>query len=259
MQLTFENPSDARDRLRPSGGEWPEWFSGLPRQPEFAVVWSGPSVNGHSGAPVRVGGYFVEPPESVIGLRPFDDAIEGTVELESLERPVPYVFFEFEKILRMMLHQSGLAFEILSSPHWLYGADEENPCSEARAIVECAATGDLLAHYREVTDGSLDDLRSERDLSVGEILRMFRSLLTGVAAGRGRSSLDLRVLAEALDVSTVSEIVSKPVQSKVHSGRSALLEEAEALFAQLDSGESALPQHPDGYDDLNEVLVRKRT
>lgn len=256
MDLNFDSPFDAREACRPSQETWEAWFDDLPRRPEYAVVWSGPPVNGYAGAPWRIGGYFVEPIESVLGLRPFDDALEGRIELEDGAEPVPYVFFEVEKIARMILHDSGLAFEILASPARLRASDRVVDDDEPRTLVRRAVCRGLLGHYRECTEGGLDDLRSGRDLSVETALRLVRELATGAALQTGRATLDLETLAERRGIDVVGDLSTA---EDVEPHREALLESCEALAAALEEdAESALSTRPDAYDAIDEWLVERR-
>ena len=64
-------------------------------------------------APGRWGGVFVQPATDVLGLRAWEDAWEGVLK----DNSHPWAMFELEKIMRMLLAGSGLAFDILASPH----------------------------------------------------------------------------------------------------------------------------------------------
>ena len=254
LELDFETPFDAGETSCPATGSWSAWFGQLEREPDYAVLWSGPPVHGYEPAPVRVGGYFVEPVESVLGLRPFDDAHEGRVELEGVDGPVPYVFFEFEKIARMMLHDSGLAFEILASPARLRSSEP----GEAREIVEWTATRGLLGHYRECTRGGLDDLRAGREVSIEGIRRLFRELATGAALTEGRAMFDLGRLLEQVAGEAVAEVIEEGGAEAIASRRGELVETAERLADAIAGEATALPAQPDGYEALDARIVERR-
>lgn len=149
-------------------------------QPRFVAQLSGAEVNGHD-VPTRIGATFVRDARTICGLRAWDDATEGVHD------GTPWAAFEVEKLARMMLHQSGLAFELLASSRvW---SDDFAP----RRIIQAAATSQLLTYYQDVahplTQGRLHD----------ELWR-WRSLLTGLLLARGGEvSLRLETLLERLD------------------------------------------------------------
>jgi len=238
LDWTFDEPRGARQFLTPRGGSWEGWFGGLERRPAFVGVWSGPEVEGYDAAQYRIGGWFVEPIESVVGLRPYDDALEGTLRVEEFDRPIPYSIFEVEKVVRMMLHQSTLAFELLSTPLWIAAEDEERPCRASRSIVRRASSADLIEGYRREGADRVEE-RAEGEELRGEV----RRLATAVALGRGRVSLDLGRLDDLLDL-------GHP--------RSELRRRARSLLGRLEEVAGALPESPPEYDALNSWLVERR-
>ncbi len=258
MKLVFEEIFDAREHLRPASGDWERWFDALDRRPQYAAIWSGPSVHGHEGAPVRLGGYFREPTESVVGLRAFDDALEGTLRLEGIEEPVPYVFFEIEKVVRMLLHSSTLAFEILASPARLLPDEHAEDAAAARDLVAWSIAEGLLGGYRESVDGGVDDLRQGREVSVGGALRLLRRLATGAALADGRATLDVRRLSESPEGDLVEEFLASDPVEPLGSRRARLLELAERLVASIEREEGALPSDPEEYEALNAWLIEQR-
>jgi hypothetical protein len=163
----------------------------------------------------RYVGCFAIDVRTLAGLRPWDDALEG-------DSPGPWVLFEVEKLVRMALHQSGLAFEALASAH-CWGD------FLAREVANAAATQGLLAYYRDIArpliEGNTESWR-------------WRALLTGVAIAReGIVSLSLPRLSQLLgaplepDVSCVDELLASLADSQ------------------------HLPDRPANYDLLNDVVV----
>lgn len=250
--LTFDPPECVRDRFSPRSGDWEEWFGALERRPDYVCLWSGPEVSGYEGAPYRIGGFFAEPLESVVGLRPFADTIEGTVDLEGVEQSVPYVLFEIEKLVRMVLHQSGLAFELLASPCWIETADDEAPCRVARSILERGLASGILAHYREGAGSTLDDEADRDGRSEREWLELVREVGTGAALVQGRATLHLGRLLASRKLGVERDEV-------------ALVREAEEVspavgpfLERLRDPIVGLPDEPDAYAILDEWLVETR-
>ena len=255
MELQCDTPFYAGEQVTPAGGDWSAFFDQLPREPAFAVVSSGPVVDGYATAPCELAGLFVEPVESVVGLRPFNDAVEGTVRLDGVADPVPYVFYEVEKAARMMLHQSGLALEILTSPAWLRDdlSEAEEPCRVPRQLAGWAVTEEILAHYRESTGPVVEQLVEGRGPSEMELGRTIRRLLTGLALGQGRV---VRSVDEGWAHLSI-EPIDEPYANREPEW---LAERVERLAERLRGLDTRLPdrREPDGYDALNDWLVATR-
>ena len=166
----------------------------------------------------RYVGCFAVSIDTLAGLRPWDDALEGAA-------PGPWVLFEVEKLVRMALRQSGLAFEALTSAV-CWGT------FPARDIARAAVTKQLLRYYRDVArplrDGATDSNR-------------WRALLTGAAlAKHGIVSRDITTLRSLLDAPADPEPA--------------------VVVELLDALESSnLPSRPTDYDYLNDVVVSYRT
>lgn len=190
--MTLSHDKAAATSPLPEGpnGPWGTWAADHRPPASFLSVYSGRAVHGFDSR-LRLGGVVVQPAEVVLGIRAWDDAFEGVFELD--EEPVPYALFEVEKIVRMMLHQSGLAFEILASPAMLH--DEEFP---ARRIVDAAVTRGILHHYRNVASGWMARLVETQGQGAepADVLDVVRNALTGRALVDGRAAFDLWALAD---------------------------------------------------------------
>lgn len=252
-ELSFDPPECVRDRLSPRSGDWEEWVGTLERRPQYLCLWSGPEVSGYEGAPHRIGGFFVEPLESVVGLRPFADSIEGTVDLDGVEGPVPYVLFEIEKLVRMVLHRSGFAFELLASPCWIEAADEEEPCRAARSLLERGLASGVLAHYREGAGSTLDDEAARDERSEREWLELVREVGTGAALVRGRATLHLGRLLAAPELG-----VERDEVERVHHFEEVSAAVEPFLERLRRDPVRGLPEEPDAYESLDEWLVETR-
>lgn len=165
----------------------------------------------------RICGCFVTPARVALGLRAWDDADEGV-------SPAPYALFDIEKLVRMALHQSGLAFEALTSPRTWGELD-------SRRIASAAVTADILAYYRDVTEpleaGNSDPWR-------------WRTLLTGVLlATEGVISQDLPTLCARLGAARApSPEAARPLRERLTSAH--------------------LPARPADYDFLNDLVTSAR-
>lgn len=170
----------------------------------------------------RLGGVFVTPARRALGLRGWEDAYEG------LAGENPWVIFDLEKLIRMALRQSGLAFELLTSAATWSRAE-----FGARAIARAAVTRDLIEHYHDVARPLLDD---EAEASRWR----WRSLLSGWAlATRGEVSRN---------VATLTELAGTAEQTPAVAAR---------LIDEMLAGD-ALPRRPADYDWLEESLVNAR-
>ncbi|MFW5968470.1 MAG: DNA polymerase beta superfamily protein, partial [Persicimonas sp.] len=200
MSLTFEKPAEMHPLESPAEASWAEWAGAHEPPARFLSVWSGPPVHGYDG-PVRVAGVLAQPAELVLGIRSWNDAFEGTLDLSESGDEIPYALFEVEKIVRMMLHQSGLALEILASPTLLVAGGNGRRGGElfpARRIVESAITGDIIHHYRDVAGRWLERIEEAGRANLGEVdaREVARNALTGRALMEGRVAFDLWTLAE---------------------------------------------------------------
>jgi hypothetical protein len=151
----------------------------------------------------------------------------------------------------MMLHQSGLALEILTSPAWLRdelsGADE--PCRVPRQLAGWAVTEEILAHYRESTEPVVEQIDDGPPPSERELGRTVRRLLTGLALGEGRVVRSVDEGWSHLDLEPIDEPYAEQGLERV--GR--LAERLRGLDARLPDR-----REPDGYDALNDWIVATR-
>lgn len=198
------------DELSPLGGDYEAWAAAHRKAP----IWL---AEVELAATSRLVGVFVTPATEVLGLRAWDDADEGA-------DPAPWVLFDVEKLIRMALHQSGLAFEALTSAT-SWGS------FPAREIAQASVTSGILQYYRDVTtplaDGKTEQWR-------------WRTLLTGALLTRGIVSQSLPWLCDELQVA-----------SRFNQADFA------TLRALLD-GPSPLPGRPTDYDFVNDLIVRLR-
>lgn len=240
------------------------------RSAPFLSAWSGSALHGFESG-LRLGGVFVESADVVLGLRSWNDAREGVLNASGsmgAAEAVPYAIFEVEKIVRMMLHQSGLAFEILASPV-LFEADlferdsfKTEEAFPARRIANAAVTSGLLHHYRDIARGTLARLIASkgRGARVVDILELARVALTGRALMQAEVDFNLGTLLENYAPSKLSEFLENTHAEVLI--EAAWLQEFERhiedILKSLTPEDSALPQRPSDYDWLNDFVISSR-
>lgn len=204
--------------------------------------WGGPACEGIAMAPARFGGIVVQPAEVVLGLRGWEDAFEGILAGSN----TPYVFFELEKIIRMMLRQSPMALEILAAPT---ANESRREGFDPRDLIRWLTTSRILDSYL--------DFPAATDLAT------LRPLLTAaLLAKQQQLSLSLTTLLEQL-----SEVSGEPLwrQLAEKSPDADVIARADAAARgmvragiEAGAGANSLPASPIGYDEANALLVRWR-
>lgn len=215
------------DPVEPLDAEWTP-SPRLDRRPLFLAEVMSPAVNGHS-VRRRFGGVYSETARTVCGLRSWDDTREDVIDGE------PWALFEVEKLVRMLLRQSGLAFELLASSRTAGGT------FPAREIVRAAVTREIVAYYQDVARPLV-----EATPATDELWR-WRSLLTGLLLTRtGDVSLHLDTLLDATGAprGAAGEVPASDVVADA--------------FAELDVRGAALPATPSDYAWLDEVVATLR-
>ncbi|QDG53734.1 hypothetical protein FIV42_24215 [Persicimonas caeni] len=257
MGLSYETAAAERPLPKPPerGGDWATWAAEQRPPAQFLSTYSGPRLFGFDSH-VRLGGVIVQPAEVVLGIRAWDDAFEGVIELDGIASPVPYALFEVEKIVRMMLHQSGLAFEILASPAVLH--DDAFP---ARRIVDAAITRNILHHYRDVASGWMARLVETRGQGAepADALDVVRNALTGRALVDGRAAFDVWELVGDYGEGGLEELLRELQTGVEPAAVDALREHVDGLLAQIDPDVAKLPESPRDYDWLNDFVVSSRS
>lgn len=263
MPLSFATPPGASKRLAEI--KLPPEIRSAP----FLSVWSGSAVHGFDSR-LRLGGVFVAPADVVLGLRSWNDAREGVVgasELLGAKQSVPYAIFEVEKIVRMMLHQSGLAFEILASPV-VFGLDsprDERTDAQpfpARRILDAAVTSGLLHHYRDVSRATLTRLVAAKGQGAraSDIRDLVRTVLTGNVLMHGEVEFHLPTLLERQATAELGDLIENMLPENFVEPMW-LQQFEDCISAAIDvisPDGSPLPPSPTDYDWLHDFVINSR-
>jgi|GEM_PF-2510182 len=255
MPLSFATPPGAP--RAPGDFNLPDELRSVP----FLSAWSGSVLHGFDSG-LRLGGVFVESADVVLGLRSWNDAREGILAGQG-GAPIPYAIFEVEKIVRMLLGQSGLAFEMLASPVLFKTrmslSDEAFP---ARRILNAAVTSELVHHYRDVARTGLARLMAAKGQGARrvDVFGLVRSALTGRALMRAEVDLNLtRLLAQYATPEFAECLANMGADDLMEPAWLREFErEMEAIITALKPEDAALPSRPSDYEWLHDFVIAAR-
>lgn len=235
------------------------WLESRGVPPVHLSVWSGPALEGYP-TKTRIGGVFVQPASTVLGIRAWDDALEGVFTTDGGET-VPWVLFDLEKIVRMMLRQSGTAFEILASPICARHPGRTDLEFSAHRIVEAAIHKDILFYYRDFADGvrwDVDGLES-REYRL-QIVDAVRHALTGLRLIDGVVEFELASLLDEVESDVSDAVRAMLADDTVSEHQHSLLRNRLASWCQTlaEPGQHVLGDQPHGYDWLDDLVVQLR-
>ena len=214
-----------------TGVSWPHWVrdngpvdrlvctSGLE-----AVGW--PTPRGVCGA-------YTTPIDAVLGLKAWDDAREGVVVGD------PWVIFDIEKLVRMLLRQSPIAYRFFASHVCLH----EISTMDRQRILNSAVSAQMVRNIAIEAQNELPSLTRR-----GALLEQLASVTTGWALARGIADLHAETILK-----------THPEWSDLDvTNREDIRRAATALAADLLTTEVALPVAPSDYDGLSQWLVQRR-
>lgn len=216
-------------QLNDFGVSWPHWVRDHGPVDRIAVI-AGPEVHGWPTAR-QIGGYVSTPADTVLGLKPWDDAREGVV------LGAPWVIYDIEKLVRMLLRQSPHAFRIVAShvcAHEILSADR-------RFLLESAVAAQLVRNIA-AESATPPSLRKDTQLNT------LAELTAGWALARGHADLHAATVLGAhpqwaqLDLTNPNDVARA----------------IEALRHELQTCDVALPEQPSNYDGLSRWLVDRR-
>lgn len=259
-ELDFVEPVGDLGALWPSEAGLDDWLDSRGVPPVFSSLWSGQPLHGYE-TPAKLGGVVVHDARCVLGIRAWDDAYEGVLSAADSDKTVPWVLFDVEKIVRMMLRQSGLAFEILASPVRATDGQLGGRSFPARRVIEAAIHQDILFYYRDLADSvdwSVEGLAS-REYRL-QIVDAVRNALTGLQLIDGRVVFELSALLDEVEADVAEAVRALAEDDTIDDEQHELIRDRLATWCQrLETpGVSALGEQPDDYDWLDELVVEQR-
>ncbi len=239
MELTFlDQPRDVSSSTTLVAS-----LAALPAAPQHHVVYRGLDSTGIA-VPSAFGGWLVLPATTVLALPGFEDAYEF------VDDGALHTIFDLEKIIRMLLHGSHLAVEVLSSRAALNASEASVRClAQTLNRRHLAAAKDSQRTLADATPGAISN---------ADALEHLRRVAQGSSLSRGRLGMKLELLVRdnewtadrLVDLATEPAKVAEPVDADT-------LEEIRTLAASATFGD-ALPANPSDYDALSNWLVAKR-
>lgn len=215
--------------LNDFGVSWPHWVREHGPVDRIALI-SGPEVHGWA-TPRQIGGYYTNSATRVLGLAAWDDAREGVAS------GAPWVIFDTEKLLRMLLRQSPLAFRILAS----HVCTLDVLPADRQFLISAAVTRQMVLNI--AAEGSSPS-SPRRDSE----LQTLAELTIGWALARGHA-----------DLHAASLLATHPEWSDVDlENRSDVARAIAALRLELQTSQVALPNQPADYEGLSRWLVERR-
>ncbi len=217
--------------LNDVGVSWPHWARDNSPVDRIVMI-SGTEVHGWR-TPRQIAGIATAPAPQVLGLHAWDDAREG------LAIGTPWVIFDIEKLIRMLLRQSPLAYRVLAS-HLC--AVDIAPI-DREFILNAAVTQQLVRNIGLEAKNTIATTHRRDD-----VLGILAELAAGWALARGH--VDLHAAAV---LGTHPEWNDLDLESDADLRRAIL-----SLSDELLSLEAPLPERPADYDGLSTWLVNRR-
>lgn len=214
-----------------SGVSWPHWAR--EHGPVDRLVYlSGPEVNGWA-TPRHIGGVFTTRAADVMGLRSWDDAREGVASGD------PWVIFDIEKAVRMLLRQSPLAYRLFASHVCLH---EVLPLDRL-FVLNAAVCAKMVRNIALEAQNA-----ASRTNRMDALLAQLANLTSAWALARGQADLHAQTI-----------LPTHPEWGKLDLNDVDALKFAVKRFAEeLLVSEVALPESPADYDGLSRWLVQRR-
>lgn len=211
------------------------------------VAYRGAAVTGIEQKPAFAG-IVIHPAKTVLALPGWEDAFEF------VDDGALHTLFDLEKLIRMLLHGSHLAMQVLGS------ACGSVTLEEARSILEWTVNH---RHLRPAIDSAAT---LEADLaekfSAGEAIDHFRRYLQGRRLAEGEWSMTLPNLVAELDDAFASELcdiaTDRTKVAETVSPRTLDKMRAHVTTHPIDPRAPALAATPSNYEALSRFLVDKR-
>ena len=206
------------------------------------------------------GAHFM-PAKEIVGLT----IPRETYEIMDLDAEVEMdlVTHDAKKFFGMILKKNGYVLEQIFSPIIIQTTPEHE---ELKAIAAKCITRFNHHHFKNFSKGQWQDLRKTNKPTVKKLLYAYRPVLAGIHLMTEHViESNINTLNQRFGLSYINELVQAKVQGT---------EKMEALDLDMDfheselnrlldqlekeSNRSALPEHPAGRDELNDLLIRLR-
>lgn len=253
--MTLNNEIDAR---KLDMEKWRAWAKAQDVNSLFVTV-SGSHIYGFPSvdSDVDLRGTHQLPLESIVGLSKPTETVDFMAIHDGIE--VDLVSHEIGKYLGLLVRNNGYILEQVFSPLVVIG---QSFLDELRPIAKNCITKNHFYHYRGFFGTQRKLINKQEPVTAKAVLYAYRVLCTGIhLMNAGEIVTDLRILAEEMGLTFISELIEAKVREKVefkfnvldHLGK---LDELEKRL-ELAFENSKLSEYPD-RDAVNELLVRLR-
>lgn len=206
-------------------------------------------------------GIHVLPIAEVVGLRETQETVEKMGIWDGIE--VDLVTHDIKKFFLLMLKKNGYVLEQLLSPLVVSTSPEHE---ELRGLAKGCVTKHHAHHYIGFAETQWKLFRKEEPPKAKPLLYTFRVLLTGIHLMRsGEVEANLIHLNQDAGLSYINDLIELkrqgPEKGRLQAADLPFFErEYERLLKGLHSAfeQSALPEHPQSMEQLNDLLIRVR-
>ncbi len=205
-------------------------------------------------------GVHILPVDDVLGLHGLRETIDRTWMKEGLE--VDLVTHDIRNFFLLLLKKSGNIIERIMSPLVMQTTPEHE---ELKAIVPMTLTVHHAHHYFGFSRKKWGEFINDKPTAKA-LLYTYRTLLTGIHLMKtGEIESNLVILNDVYKLPYIPDLI----EAKLSGDEKGILQDADVEFhiqeyervtdmLRQAQSESHLPEHPQGKDELNELLIRIR-
>lgn len=206
-------------------------------------------------------GVHYMPAKEIVGLTIPRETYE-VMDLDA-EVEMDLVTHDAKKFFAMLLNKNGYVLEQIFSPIIIQAAPEHE---ELKGIALKCITRFNHHHFKNFSKGQWEDLRKANKPTVKKLLYAYRPVLAGIhLMSEHVIESNINTLNERFQLSYIDELVQAKVEGteKMEAINLDLpFHEAELNrllgILESESERSALPEHPAGRAELNDLLIRLR-
>lgn len=205
-------------------------------------------------------GVHILPVNDLLGLHGLTETIDRTWMKEGLE--IDLVTHDVRNFFLLILKKSGNVIERIMSPLVMQTTPEHD---ELKAIIPKTLTVHHAYHYFGFSRKKWGEFSNSKPTAKA-LLYTYRTLLTGIhLMNTGKIESNLIYLNDVYKLSYISDLID----AKLSGDEKGILQEADIEFHTQEyqrvteilrqaQENSHLPQHPQGKDALNDLLIRLR-